>query len=362
MYPDYTAKFPELGFYGLPGHTRTPRDILKQAQDAEALGIGNIMISERPDYKEIAAICGAVAAVTSEIFIGTSGTNLNKRHPTVTASIGSTLNSLSEGRFALGLAKGVAQYWKMMGLPHPTFEREREFIDLMRRLWKGERILGYEGKLGQFGLLSVAEYLDEDIPILYVGFGPKSLEHAGQIYDGAHLHTFMSDQALSNAVDSIRAGEKAADRKPGTVKVWSVFATACDVSEEVYLKVIIARLATYLQIPGYGEMLVNINGWDPEVLKAFRASTAVKSVGGMIDSVATTQQMADVEKVIPEEWRPAAVGNARQCAERWVDQFNAGADGIIIHASTPEEFEPVLREYEKIRPTELFAGRSNRPG
>ena len=39
MHPSYTSKFPELGFYGLPGHSRTPRDILQQAQDAEALGI-----------------------------------------------------------------------------------------------------------------------------------------------------------------------------------------------------------------------------------------------------------------------------------------------------------------------------------
>ncbi|HBW99634.1 MAG TPA: TIGR03857 family LLM class F420-dependent oxidoreductase, partial [Gammaproteobacteria bacterium] len=56
MHPSYTSTFPELGFYGLPGHSRTPRDILKQAQDAEALGIGNIMISERADYKEISAL------------------------------------------------------------------------------------------------------------------------------------------------------------------------------------------------------------------------------------------------------------------------------------------------------------------
>jgi len=86
MYPDYTSKFPELGFYGLAGHTRSPRDILQQVRDAESMGLGNVMISERADYKEISAICGAVAAVTSEIFIGTSATNLNKRHPTVTAS------------------------------------------------------------------------------------------------------------------------------------------------------------------------------------------------------------------------------------------------------------------------------------
>lgn len=361
MFPNYASKFPELGFYGLPGHTRSPRDIIKQVQDAEALGIGNVMISERADYKEIGAICGAVAAVTREIYIGTSATNLNKRHPTVTASLGSTLNRLSEGRFALGLAKGNPAWWRSMGLAHPTFEREREFIALMRRLWRGETINNYSGALGEYGVLSMPAYLDEDIPILYVGFGPTSLEHAGRIYDGTHLHTFMSDQALSDAVAAVRRGEAASGREPGTVRNWSVLATACDVREEVYLKYIVARLATYLQIPNYGEMLVQVNGWDPEVLERFRSHQAVRSVGGLIDSVATTAQMAEVAKLIPEAWRPAAVGSPRECAERWVDQFKAGADGIIIHASTPEEFAPVLAEYQKIRDNELFEGRVNRP-
>ena len=73
-------------------------------------------------------------------------------------------------------------------------------------------------------------------------------------------------------------------------------------------------------------------------------------------------QIAEVAKLIPDEWRPAAVGDPAACAQRWLDQFDAGADGIIIHASTPEEFEPVLSEYEKIRPTHLFAGHTNRPG
>ena len=362
MYPDYTSRYPELGFYGLPGHTRTPRDILQQVQDAEALGIGNVMISERADYKEISAICGAVAAVTSEVFIGTSATNLNKRHPSVTASIGSTLNRLSEGRFALGLAKGVPQMWTPRGMQSITYERERDFIDLMRRLWQGETLMEYKSSLGEYDVISVASYLDEDIPLLYVGFGPKSLEHAGRHYDGTHLHTFMNDKALGDSVAQVRAGEVAAGREPGTVKNWSVFATACDVSEEVYLKYIIARLATYLQIPGYGDMLVRINGWDPETLQVFRTSEAVRSVGGLIDSVATVQQMAEVEKLIPEDWRPAAVGDAKACAEAWVGQFEAGADGLIIHASTPEEFAPVLSEYDKIRPAHLFEGRSNRPG
>ena len=360
MQPSYTSKFPELGFYGLPGHSRTPRDILQQAQDAEALGIGNIMISERADYKEISALCGAVAAVTQSIYIGTSGTNLNTRHPVITASIGSTLNSLSEGRFALGLAKGVGLRWKAMNVDFPTFEREAEFIALMRKLWRGERELGHQSALGQYPALHLADYVSEDIPVLYVGFGPKSLQQAGKVYDGAHLHTFMSDQALSEAVAHFRAGEAETGRSGG--KLWSVFATACDVSEERYLKLIVARLATYLQIPGYGEALVNVNGWDMDTLQAFRKAPIVASMTGAIDSVASYTELAEIDKLIPQEWRPAAVGDAKTCAQRWLDQINAGADGIIIHASTPEEFAPVLAEYEKIRPSELFAQRTNRPG
>ena len=360
MHPSYTSKFPELGFYGLPGHSRTPRDILQQAQDAEALGIGNIMISERADYKEISALCGAVAAVTQSIYIGTSGTNLNTRHPVITASMGSTLNTPSEGRFALGLATGVGLRWKEMNVDFPTFEREAEFIALMRKLWRGERELGHQSALGQYPALHLADYVSEDIPVLYVGFGPKSLQQAGKVYDGAHLHTFMSDQALSEAVAHFRAGEAETGRSGG--KLWSVFATACDVSEERYLKLIVARLATYLQIPGYGEALVNVNGWDMDTLQAFRKAPIVASMPGAIDSVASYTELAEIDKLIPQEWRPAAVGDAKTCAQRWLDQINAGADGIIIHASTPEEFAPVLAEYEKIRPSELFAQRTNRPG
>ena len=360
MHPSYTSKFPELGFYGLPGHSRTPRDILKQAKDAEALGIGNIMISERADYKEISALCGAVAAVTENIYIGTSGTNLNTRHPVITASMGSTLNSLSEGRFALGLAKGVGLRWKAMNVDFPTFEREAEFVQLMRKLWRGERELGHQSALGQYPALQLADYVSEDIPVLYVGFGPKSLQQAGKLYDGAHLHTFMSDLALSEAVAHFRAGEAESRRTGG--KLWSVFATACDVSEERYLKLIVARLATYLQIPRYGEALVNVNGWDMNTLKSFRSAAIVAGMTGAIDSVASYAELAEIEKLIPQEWRPAAVGDAKTCAQRWLDQFNAGADGIIIHASTPEEFAPVLAEYERIRPAELFAQRTNRPG
>ena len=128
-----------------------------------------------------------------------------------------------------------------MNVDFPTFEREAEFIELMRKLWRGERELNHQSALGNYPALQLAHYVNEDIPVLYVGFGPNSLHQAGKVYDGAHLHTFMSDQALNEAVTHFRAGEREG-RSGG--KLWSVFATACDVSEERYLKLIVGRLAT----------------------------------------------------------------------------------------------------------------------
>ena len=99
-----------------------------------------------------------------------------------------------------------------------------------------------------------------------------------------------------------------------------------------------------------------------DILAAFRSAPIVAGMSGAIDSVASFTELAEIEKPIPEYWRPAAVGDAQTRAKRWVEQFTARADGLIIHASTPGEFAPVLAEDEKIRPSQMFEGRTNRPG
>lgn len=362
-YPTYTSKFPELGFYAFPGATSDTRGGLEQVKYAEKLGIGNVMISERADFKEIGTLCGAVAAVTEEIFIGTSATNANTRHPMYTAALCSSMNRMSRGRFALGLGKGNAYMMKRWGMKPVTFAHEREYCDVIKRMLSGEVIQDYSGAIGDFPQLGYSGYVKEDVPILFIGFGPRSLKHAGTTYDGAHLHTFMSPEAVARAVSCIREGEREAGREVGQAKVWTVLATLCNPTEQKYLEYITARLASYLQVPSYGDGLAKINGWDMDQLAEFRRQPAMISASGsgIIDSVASFEQFAAIDKVLPQEWRSAAIGTPKECAERWLEEFEAGADGIIIHACTPEEFEPVLAEYEKMRPSHLFKERTNRP-
>ena len=94
---------PELGFYGLAGHTSTPRDLLDQVRDGERLGLGAVFLSERFTTKEAATLSGAAGAVSERIGIATAATNHNTRHPLLTATFATTMHRLTGGRFALGL-------------------------------------------------------------------------------------------------------------------------------------------------------------------------------------------------------------------------------------------------------------------
>ena len=76
---------PELGFYALAGQPKSPRDLIEELQQGEAMGLGTAFLSERYNSKEICTLSGAAGAVTDRIRIATAATNHNTRHPIVTA-------------------------------------------------------------------------------------------------------------------------------------------------------------------------------------------------------------------------------------------------------------------------------------
>jgi alkanesulfonate monooxygenase SsuD/methylene tetrahydromethanopterin reductase-like flavin-dependent oxidoreductase (luciferase family) len=194
----------------------------------------------------------------------------------------------------------------------------------------------------------MGDWLQADIPIHFVGFGPNSLRFAGQHFDGVHLHTFITDHGLRRAKALVQEGCEIAGRDPDAVKIWSVLATVVEPNEEDKLRKLVARMATYMQAPGYAEMLLALNQWDPEVLAAFRADSLVQSITGAIDSIATLEQLAHIRTLIPEDWLPAASGSAEDCARAWKNQLLNGADGVVIHGSTPAEFAPVIAAYASL--------------
>ncbi|GAB3308921.1 LLM class oxidoreductase [Haliea atlantica] len=339
------TEFPELSCYLLPGHTQTPADAIDEARAAEALGLGRVWLSERFDVKDAGVICSAALVSTERIRVATAATNLHTRHLMVLATMCASLHYISGGRFELGLARGVAIRNQLMGLESVSNAQIVEGLELLKTLWSGGSVLDHRGEMGHFPYLSMGKWLQAEIPLHFVGFGPASLRFAGAHFDGVHLHTFITPEGLSRARALVREGAERAGRDPDAVKLHAVLATACNPSREDYLRKIVARMATYMQAPGYAELLVKLNDWDPAVLERFRASEVVQSVPGGIDSVATLEQLEQISELIPEDWLHAAVGTPEACAAQWRRELANGADSVVIHGSAPSEFEPVLAAY-----------------
>ncbi len=337
---------PELAFYALAGHTSSSRDLLQEVRLGEAMGFGTAFISERYNRKEAATLSGAAGAITDRITISTAATNHNTRHILVTAGYALTMQSLTGGRFVLGIGRGIRVVQDAYGMSHVTTSQMEDFALLLRRLFRGETIVGHDGPTGRYPVLRLDTALDEYLPLSIVAFGAETLKLAGRVFDEVVLHTFFTDETTKRAVDTVKRAAEEAGRDPDAVKVWSCFATIGDhLPEPVRLLKTVGRLATYLQ--AYGDLMVSTNRWDPSVLARFRADEVVRNIGGAIDAVATTAQLEHVATLIPTEWlAPSATGTPDQCVAAVRGQLALGCDGVILHGASPADLGPIMSAYE----------------
>ena len=352
---------PELGFYTLAGHSDSPRDLLAEVREAEALGIGSAFLSERFNTKDASTLCGAAAAVSEQLGIATAATNPNTRHPLVTATFATAMHRLTGGRFALGLGRGFDRQFRAMGLAPITSAQLEDVAGILRRLWRGEAIANHAGPAGRFPHLQLDPDFDEAIPLLLVAMGERTLELAGRCMDAVVLHTFFGDEAVAKSVAAVRRGAERAGRDPAAVRIWAVLATVGDhVGESQRLRKTAGRLASYLR--GYGDLLVRVNGWDPDILARFRADPWVRDFRGAIDGKASPSELEHVAGLLPAEWlAAAATGTPEQCAGAILHQFDLGVDSVILHGATPSELAPLLPAYRAVRPARFDALPSN-PG
>ncbi|MEM9565222.1 MAG: TIGR03857 family LLM class F420-dependent oxidoreductase [Actinomycetota bacterium] len=352
----------ELGFYTLAGAPETPRELIDEVRSAEAMGLGSAFVSERLNVKEAATICGAVAATSDRIGIGTAATNHHTRHPMVTAAHAMTMHTLSGGRFTLGLGRGIDRASKAYGLAPITTAQMEDMVGLLRRLWNGEVVLGHDGPAGSWPALAMRGIEPTHIPMSLVAFGPNSLALGGRCFDAVVLHTFFTDETTSRVVRAVKDAAEQAGRDPASVRVWSCFATIGDhLPEPLRLMKTVGRMATYLQ--AYGDLMVRTNNWDPGVLERFRAEPLVATFPGAIDQLATTEQLEQIAPLIPDEWlAPAATGSPDRCVAAIRGQFDLGCDGVILHGASPDQLTPIVREYRRTRPAGVFDHLAPNPG
>jgi len=339
-----------LSIYVVPGRTARPADAIQEARDAEVAGFGGVYVSERLDLKEAAVVSGAVVGATNKIRVGTAVIHQGTRHPLTTAAMAATLQSMSGGRFVLGLGRGLGALAPSLGVAKPTLASLEHLVSVLRRLWAGERI-SEDGPAGLFRKLRFADIPAGEPPPIYFGtIGPKGLMLAGRVFDGVILHPFLTTKAVGESVAIVREAAAKAGREPSLIRVVTTLVAAPELSDARIDLAVRARAISYFQVRGLGEQLVERNGWDPAVLERIRDHPSMAGAG-IADTALSRDRLVPAAEAIPDEWfaAGAAIGSSALCAHRAADYLAAGADEVLVHGSSPVEAAAMVASFRERR-------------
>ncbi|WP_202319370.1 LLM class flavin-dependent oxidoreductase [Archaeoglobus neptunius] len=156
------------------------------------------------------SILSALAVKTRKVMLGTGVTDVVRYHPSVLAQFFATIDHLSSGRAFLGLGAGEAMNIVPFGLDwRMPYTALREGIEIMKRLWKGERVT-FEGK--RFRLRNAflqIKPVQPSIPIYLGANGSKTRELAGEMCEGWMPIAETPETYRKNLRDVARGCEKA---------------------------------------------------------------------------------------------------------------------------------------------------------
>ena len=185
-------------------------EALKMAVRADKLGLDAICLADSQFLcNELFSSLAACALKTERIFVGPSVTNPVTRHPTVVARAMMTLSELSNGRAFLGIGRGDSAVF-MAGLKPSPVSKFEEQIAMLRSLLRGEAV-ECDGKKVKFQHSC-------KVPIYIAATGPRMLQMAGRVADGAIMAVGTEDAALKYAVSHIRKGAQEAGRDPKEIR------------------------------------------------------------------------------------------------------------------------------------------------
>ncbi|MFP5347613.1 MAG: LLM class F420-dependent oxidoreductase [Actinomycetes bacterium] len=203
-----------LGYWG-PGSA--PADGVELARAAEELGYSVCWAAEAYGSDAV-TVLSWIGARTTRIGVGAAVLQIPARSAAMTAMTAATLDSLSGGRFRLGLGVSgpqVSEGWHGVRFDAPL-ARTREYVDVVR-LALSRKPLRYEGRHitlplpdgpGKALRLTVHP-VRPAIPVYLAAIGPRNLQLAGEIADG-WLALFFSPEHSGQLLDTVREGRRKA--------------------------------------------------------------------------------------------------------------------------------------------------------
>ena len=322
-----------------------PRDARTTFPELEAIGYDGAFSFEAKHDPFLPLVLAAEN--TDRLELGTAVAIAFARNPMNVANLAHGLQTISGGRFKLGLGSQVRPHiLKRFGMPwsRPA-ARMREFVLAVKAIfarWEGQAELDFDGEFYRHTLMIPAFDPGPNPfgapPVYMGGFGPLMTEAAGEVADGFFGHPFNTRRSLlENMLPALERGLAKSGRTRADLDIiWAVMTVTADGEQEFERVKLAARkhLAFYGSTPAYKPTL-ECEGWGDLHVELNRLSKQ-----GRWDEMTDLVDDEVLESI-------AVVGPRREIAAKLRARFEGVADGVSLthnRAPDPEHWADVVRD------------------
>ena len=213
----------EFGLFLIP---TADGDRVAAAQEAERLGLDYVGVQDHPyqrRFTDTFVLLSMIAASTSRIGLFPDVACLPLRPPAMMAKAAVSIDVLSGGRFELGLGAGafwdaIVAYGGQRLDPGQSLEAMEEAMEVIRKIWSGERNLRFDGKHYHLGGAQSGPLPAHPIEIWLGVNGPRALRLAGRLADGWVPSLREDMRSLAEMTNRLDDAAAEAGRDPGMIR------------------------------------------------------------------------------------------------------------------------------------------------
>lgn len=291
----------------------------------------------------------AAALRTERLELMTSIAVAFSRNPMNLAYIGNDLQTLSGGRFTLGLGSQVkAHIERRFSMPWgKPVSRMRDMVLAIKAIWQSWQAggpLNYEGEYYRHTLMSPV-FAPPPNPhgapkIFIAGVGPVMTELAAEVAEGYFVHPFNTSHSLHElSLVALARGLQKAGKPRDQFTISAQVVTATGLNEQEIVQAVAAarnQIAFYASTPAYLPIL-QCHGWEGLQREA--------------NALARAGKWAEMAALIDDDMLRtfAAVGTPAQVAAQIVQRYRGVADRIspVVYQPTIELLAALRREIQQ---------------
>ena len=204
---------------GLP--VQETADFIAECEAAGFSGVG--VHDHQHSGRDVFVALTLAAERTSRLTLYPATSNPVTRHPMVLASLAHSLEEIAPERVRLTVAPGYLAV-RNIGRPRATVDAMRRAVLTIRRLLRGEQLEfnGIEARLRNIS--------DPPTPVFMTAAGPRMVELAGEVADGALLLVGLHPKAVDAARRRLEIGASRAGRSLDGFQ--TIFITPTTVSDD----------------------------------------------------------------------------------------------------------------------------------